>query len=58
MDEFEEALAEACTASLSVAAARGDATAVRVIKAVRDPMNRVSTERLAHAVLEAVTPNA
>lgn len=58
MDEFEEALAEACDAALDVAAARGDATAIRVISVLRDPMNRSSVERLAQSVLEAVTPNA
>lgn len=56
MDEFEEVLAEACGAALSVAIARGDGTAMRVIQAVQNPANRTSMERLARAVVEAVIP--
>lgn len=54
---FEEALLGACSEALSVAIARGDWTAVRVIQAVQKPVNRESMERLARVVIEAVNPN-
>ena len=53
MDEFDEVVEDTCNLAALAASARGDMTAVRVANAVKDPVNRVSVERLSLAVLRA-----